>query len=169
KKRRTGQPAMVRGTVRNAEGDPLSGVSVVLKGTAVGGSTDDQGQFTIEAPADGVLVFTYIGYTALEVALNGESTLEVTLQADEQELGEVVVTALGIQRENRKIGYSASTVDVNQLGENRTTNVGNSLTGRVAGLNVSGAPTGPGGSAKIRLRGQSSFGGNNSPLIIVNG
>src|SRR5690606_22592702 len=104
-----------------------------------------------------------------EVTLNGQSTLDITLQADEQELGEVVVTALGIQRENRKIGYSASTVDVNQLGENRTTNVGNSLTGRVAGLNVSGAPTGPGGSAKIRLRGQSSFGGNNSPLIIVNG
>src|SRR5690606_12367395 len=169
KKRGTGQPTPVRGTVRNAEGSPLSGVSVAVKGTSTGGSTDDEGRFTIEAPANGVLVFTYIGYTAQEVTLNGQSTLDITLQADEQELGEVVVTALGIQRENRKIGYSASTVNVDQLSQNRTTNVGNSLTGRVAGLNVAGAPTGAGGSARIRLRGQASFGGNNSPLIIVNG
>ncbi len=168
-KRRTGQPATVRGTVRNTEGTPLSSVSVVLKGTTEGSSTDEKGQFNIEASAGGVLVFTYIGHTALEVPLNGQTVLDVTLQAARQELGEVVVTALGIQRENRKLGYSASTVNTDQLSENRTTNVGNSLTGRVAGLNVSGSPTGPGGSAKIRLRGQSSFGGNNSPLIIVNG
>lgn len=169
KKKDSGQPAPVRGTVRGADGTPLSGVSVSVKGTPGGGSTDDNGQFTIDAPADGTLVFSYIGYRSLEIPVNGQSSFEITLQADEQELGEVVVTALGIQRENRKIGYSASTVDVDQLSENRSTNVGNSLTGRVAGLNVSGAPTGAGGSAKIRLRGQSSFGGNNSPLIIVNG
>lgn len=169
KKRNAGQQVHVRGTVRNAAGVPLSGVSIALQGTPSGGSTNEQGQFAIDAPTDGVLVFTYLGYTTLEVSIDGKTTLDVVLHADEQELGEVVVTALGIQRENRKIGYSASSVDVSQLGGNRTTNVGNSLTGRVAGLNVSGAPTGPGGSSKIRLRGQSSFGGNNSPLIIVNG
>src|SRR5690606_747873 len=90
KKWSIGKQAPVRGMVRNAAGDPLSGVSVVLKGTSVGGSTDDRGQFTIEAPADGTLVFTYIGYLALEVSVNGQSTLDITLQADEQELGEVV-------------------------------------------------------------------------------
>ena len=84
-------------------------------------------------------------------------------------MNEVVVTALGIRREARRLGYSATTVQTEQLAINRTPNVGNSLEGKVAGLNVSPPAGGPGGSSKIRIRGQSSFGGDNSPLIVVNG
>src|SRR5690606_30837529 len=128
------------------------------------------GQFEVTSvPTNAVLVFSYVGFQTQEVAVNSRSEINIVLIEDARELGEVIVTAFGIERENRKLGYSASSVEMDQLTESRTTNVGNSLVGKVAGLNVSAAPTGPGGSSKIRLRGQSSFGGNNSPLIVVNG
>src|SRR5690606_22453110 len=158
----------VRGVVRGSNGQPLSGVSVTVKGTSNGTATNDNGQFELTAvPANAVLVFSYVGFHSQEIAVNSRSEISVVLLEDARELGEVIVTALGIQRQDRELGYSASSVDTDQLTESRTTNVGNSLVGKVAGLNVSAAPTGPGGSSKIRLRGQSSFGGNNSPLIVV--
>ncbi len=163
------QEQTIRGTVTNEAGQPLAGVTVTIKGTIAGGTTNEEGRFVIEAQPNAVLVFSYVGYAPLEVPINSRNDINVVLQEDTQELGEVIVTALGIRRENRKLGYSASAVDTDQLAESRTTNVGNSLVGKVAGLNVSGIPSGPGGSSKIRLRGQSSFGGNNSPLIVVNG
>lgn len=163
------QDITINGRVTSAGGQPLSGVSVSVKGSSTGGSTNEAGQFVIVAPPNAVLVFSYVGYLPLEIPVNSRSTINAVLQEDTKELGEVIVTALGIRRENRKLGYSASAVNTDQLTESRTTNVGNSLVGKVAGLNVSGIPSGPGGSSKIRLRGQSSFGGNNSPLIVVNG
>lgn len=163
------QEVTIKGVVTNESGQPLGGVSVAVKGASAGGTTDEAGQFVIQAKPDAILVFTYVGYLPLEVPVRSRSTLKVVLQEDAKELGEVIVTALGIRRENRKLGYSAAAVNTEQLTQSRTTNVGNSLVGKVAGLNVSGIPSGPGGSSKIRLRGQSSFGGNNAPLIVVNG
>lgn len=163
------QEKIVNGTVTDESGRPLSGVSVKLKGGAGGGATDEAGRYTIEVGTADAIQFSYIGYVSQEVPINSRREINVVLQESAQELGEVVVTALGIKRENRKLGYATSAVNTEQLTESRTTNVGNSLVGKVAGLNVSGIPSGPGGSSKIRLRGQSSFGGNNSPLIIVNG
>jgi TonB-linked SusC/RagA family outer membrane protein len=165
------QPAItVSGLVRGASTQPLAGVSVLVKGIPGRGTrTGADGTYTLSVPANAVLVFTYVGYISQEISVGGKSRLDVTLKEDAQELGEVIVTALGIKRENKKLGYSASSVAPEQLTESRTTNLGNSLSGKVAGLNVSPSPTGPGGSSKIRLRGQSSFGGNNSPLIVVNG
>ncbi|WP_257657554.1 TonB-dependent receptor [Parapedobacter lycopersici] len=164
------QDITVRGAVRDADGRPLSGVSVTVKGTNNGTATNDNGQFELTSvPVDAVLVFSYVGFQSQEIPVNSRSEISVVLTGDSRELGEVIVTALGIERENRQLGYSASSVDTDQLTGSRTTNVGNSLVGKVAGLNVSAAPTGPGGSSKIRLRGQSSFGGNNAPLIVVNG
>src|SRR5690606_33265605 len=158
------------GVVRGSNGQPLSGVSVTVKGTSNGTATNDNGQFELTAvPAHAVRVFSYVGFHSQEIAVNSRSETSVVLLEDAREHDEVIVTALGIQRQDRELGYSASSVDTDQLTESRTTNVGNSLVGKVAGLNVSAAPTGPGGSSKIRLRGQSSFGGNNSPLIVVNG
>ncbi len=98
-----------------------------------------------------------------------EATVDVVLAEETTVLNEVVVTALGIKKEAKRIGYATSTVNNDVLTENRTTNFGNSLVGQIAGLNVSAPAGGPGGSSKIRIRGQSSFGGNNSPLIVVNG
>lgn len=160
----------VSGTVVDAGSQPLAGVTVQVKNSTRATVTNTAGRFQINASGADVLVFTYVGFTPQEIALNGRTTLDVSLQAGNgQNLNEVVVTALGIRKEARRLGYSTSTVNTEQITTNRTVNVGNSLQGKVAGLNVSPPSGGPGGSSKIRIRGQSSFGGDNSPLIVVNG
>jgi TonB-linked SusC/RagA family outer membrane protein len=159
----------VSGTVFDANGQPLPGVTVQVKNSSKATVTNDAGRFQINAPGNDVLVFSFVGFTPQEVAPKGMSSLNITLAGGSQNLNEVVVTALGIRRESKRLGYSTATVNTDQITTNRTNNVGNSLQGKVAGLNVSPPAGGPGGSSKIRIRGQSSFGGNNSPLIIVNG
>jgi len=161
--------APVTGRVTDSKGVGLPGVSIAVKGTTRGAVTDANGNFSLAAASGDVLVFSYIGFTSKEVAVGNQSTLNVTLGEDTQALDEVVVTALGIKREAKKLGYSTATVNTETLLSSRSTNVGNNLVGKVSGVNVQAPPTGPGGSAKIRIRGQSSFGGNNSPLIVVNG
>lgn len=161
---------VVSGTVTGPDGLPLPIVAVQEKGTTNGVLTDFDGKFTIEvSSAQSVLIFTYVGMEAVERVVGGDTTIEIQMREDARALSEVVVTALGIEREAKSLGYSASTVDTDNLRANRNINVGNSLAGKIAGLNVTTPTTGPGGSSKIRIRGQSSFGGNNSPLIIVNG
>jgi TonB-linked SusC/RagA family outer membrane protein len=160
----------IRGQVKDAKGVTLPGVSVLVKGTAIGTSTDTDGNYVINVPdGNATLVFTYIGYDTKEVNVSNQSILNVQLLESNTALSEVVVTALGIKRETKKLGYSATAIPTDQLTANRTTNIGNSIVGKVAGVNVTTPSSGPGGSSKIRIRGQSSFGGNNSPLIIVNG
>ncbi|QNL48667.1 SusC/RagA family TonB-linked outer membrane protein [Olivibacter sp. SDN3] len=164
------QSRTISGLVKSADGQAIAGASVLIKGMQGKGTrTAADGSYSLEIPANATLIFTYLGYLSQEITVSDENRLDVVLQEDAQQLGEVVVTAMGIKRENKKLGYSASAVNPDQLIENRMTNFGNNLSGKVAGLNVSPSPTGPGGSSKIRLRGQSSFGGNNSPLIVVNG
>jgi TonB-linked SusC/RagA family outer membrane protein len=160
----------ITGKVTSAAGEALPGVTVLLKGTSNGTATDASGVYNLSVPGtSGTLVFSFIGYTTVEKNFTQPGTLNVTLATDTKALEEVVVTALGIKREAKKIGYSTATVSTEALTQTRTTNVGNSLVGKVAGLQVQAPPTGAGGSSKIRIRGQASFGGNNSPLIIVNG
>ncbi len=163
------QAQTVTGTVVNANGQALSGVTVLVKNTTRASVTDDNGKYRINASGNNVLVFSFVGFISREEPVGGRTTLDVQLQGSSQNLNEVVVTALGIRRETKRLGYSTATVNTDQITTNRTTNVGNSLQGKVAGLNVSPPAGGPGGSSKIRIRGQSSFGGNNSPLIVVNG
>lgn len=161
---------IISGTVTGPNGLPLPIVAVQEKGTNNGVSTDFDGNFTIEvSSAQSILIFTYVGMEAVERVVGGDTIMNIQMREDARALSEVVVTALGIEREAKSLGYSASTVDTDNLRANRNVNVGNSLAGKIAGLNVTTPTTGPGGSSKIRIRGQSSFGGNNSPLIIVNG
>lgn len=160
----------VSGTVVDNNGNKLAGVSIIIKGTNIGTTTNLNGQYALRVPNENVsLVFSYLGFISQEIALAGRATVNVEMLEESTGLSEVVVTALGITRETRTLGYSTTTVNTDELTEARTNNVGNSLQGKVAGLNVSAPATGPGGSSKIRIRGQSSFGGDNSPLIIVNG
>ena len=159
----------VTGSVSNKDGEKLSGVSVLVKGVNKGTSTDQSGHFSIDMAGKSVLTFTSVGYLAQEITALGKSSVEITLDKDMRNVDEVVVTALGIKKEAKRLGYSTTTVNTEQLTTNRTTNLGNSLQGKVAGLNASAPASGPGGSAKIRVRGQSSFGGDNSPLIVLNG
>lgn len=160
----------ITGKVTDEKGAPLPGVSIVVKGTKAGTVTDTEGSFQLSVPdAAGTLVFSSVGYTPQEIPLGNQSIFDISMNPDIRNLEMVVVTALGIKRDAKKLGYSTATVNTEELTTNRTTNLGNSLQGKVAGLNVTPPASGPGGSTKIRIRGQSSFGGNNSPLIIVNG
>lgn len=164
------QQKVVTGKITDTKGAVLPGVNISLKGTLIGTIADMEGKYSIPVPeGNPTLVFSFIGFTSLEIAVRGNNTIDVKLSEELTVLNEVVVTALGIKKEAKRIGYSTATVNNENITTNRTINVGNSLEGKVAGLNISAPAGGPGGSSKIRIRGQSSFGGNNSPLIIVNG
>lgn len=164
------QQKVVTGKITDTKGAVLPGVNISLKGTLIGTIADMEGKYSIPVPeGNPTLVFSFIGFTSLEIAVSGNNTIDVKLSEELTVLNEVVVTALGIKKEAKRIGYSTATVNNENITTNRTINVGNSLEGKVAGLNISAPAGGPGGSSKIRIRGQSSFGGNNSPLIIVNG
>ncbi|MEO7213837.1 SusC/RagA family TonB-linked outer membrane protein [Mucilaginibacter sp.] len=160
----------VTGKVLDETGAPLVGVSVSEKGTNNGAMTDVNGNYKIQVAGDNaVLLFSYLGYNAKTEEVKGRSVVNVTLEPRSSAITEVVVTALGIKRESKKLGYAAENVRVGEITTNRSTNFINSLEGKVAGLDISPPSAGPGGSTKIRLRGQSSFTGDNSPLIVING
>lgn len=161
----------VSGTVvDSSDGTPLPGVSVIVKGTTNGTSTDSDGKYNLDAGRSAVLVFSFVGFASQEVEVGTSTLLNVSLVPDLQTLQEVVVTALGIKKESKKLGYATSTVKVDELVQNRTINVMTSLEGKIAGLNISPPAAGAGASNRIRLRGQSGFNGQtNSPLIVING
>src|SRR4051812_40464706 len=158
----------VTGTVTDADNKPISKATINVKGTTRRSLTDDAGKFSIRASGNDVLVISNVGFTSQEVGLNGQQSVNITLEIAAQNMENVVVTALGIRRETRKLGYSAETVKVNELQQSRTNNVAAALEGKVAGLDVTPPSSGAGSSTKIRLRGQSFFAGsNNSPLIVI--
>jgi TonB-linked SusC/RagA family outer membrane protein len=160
----------ITGKVRDENGNDFPGVNVVVKGSSVGTSTDISGKYSLEVPDENaVLVFSFIGYATQEVAVGSRTTVDVAMAPDIQALDEVVVTALGIERSSKSLGYATTKVDSKELVLNRTPNMMNSLQGKIAGVNISSLGTGPGGTSKVRIRGQSSIGGQNSPLIVVNG
>ena len=160
----------VTGTISDEKGNNLAGATVTIKGTTRGTNTDGNGRYQITVPDnDAVLVFSYIGYAAQEVAVGAKSVIDVKLNPGDVNLSEVVVTALGVSKEARTIGYAVTTVDGSSLTRARETNIGNSLAGRVAGLNVKGTNSGPGGTAKILMRGMPSMNSAGSPLIVING
>ncbi|OQP44493.1 SusC/RagA family TonB-linked outer membrane protein [Niastella yeongjuensis] len=159
----------ITGTVSDEKGTKLSRVSIMIKGSSLGTTTDNDGKYSISAPGNASLVFSAVGYKNTEVAIDGRIVINISLTVDNQNLGEVIVTALGIKKQARSLGYSATSVKPEELSVNRTSNVMNALQGKVAGVNISSLGTGPGGTSKIRIRGQSSISGQNNPLIVING
>lgn len=160
----------VTGTVTDADKKPISNVTVQVKGTTRAELTDNAGKFSIAASDNDVLVFSYVGYLTQEVRVNGQQLLNISLATDTRSMENVVVVALGIRRQEKKLGYATTTVNTDELIKNRTANVGESLEGRVAGLNITPPAAGAGASNQIRLRGQVGFAGaDNSPLIVLNG
>jgi len=144
----------VTGTITDTSGMPLPGASIVVKGTTNGVSSDFDGNYSIDVSSNSAtFVVSYVGYATKEVAYTGATTLNITLSEDAEQLGEIVVTALGIKREKKSLTYSAQTVSTDELSEARSLNVANSLSGKVAGLNFSTSGSGVGGSSKITLRG----------------
>lgn len=154
-----------------SEGTPLPGVNILVKGTNTGTISDAEGNYRVDVPSpDAVLVYSFVGYITQEVPLSGRSTLDVVLAADATELSEVVVTALGIEREKRDLGYAVQEIKGNEITQARETNIGNALAGKVAGVTVVGNPSGIGGTSRITIRGERSLNINkNQPLWIVDG
>lgn len=161
--------ADIRGKVVDSKGETLPGVSVRVKGTAVGTTTDTQGNFSLNAPDNGTLIFSYIGYVSQEITVNGRTTINVTLVEDAQMLGEVVITALGIERSAKSLNYAAQTVKTADLNQAKEVNLINSLQGKVAGVTITKNATGPGSSSNVVLRGQRSIFGSNQPLYVIDG
>ena len=161
---------LVSGTVTDIETKvPLNGVTVTLKGTKTKVSTNSTGAFAIAANSKSILVFTNIGYKTLEVAVGNQTVLDIKLELVKEQLKEVVVTALGISKEKRAIGYSVTEVKGGTITEARENSFVNSLEGRVAGVNVSGVATGPNGASNVVIRGITNMTGNNQPLYVLNG
>lgn len=163
------QQKKVSGTVTaKSDGLPLPAVSVVVKGTSLGAQTDADGKYSITVPENGTLIFSYIGFVTREVKVGATSTVNIALESDEKQLGEVVVTALGIQRKKNELAYSAQQVKGDEISKARDGNFVNSLSGKVAGLEIRKNNT-MGGSTNIVLRGAKSLTGNNQALFVVDG
>ncbi len=161
---------VVKGQITDTQGETLPGVSIKLKGTTVGATTDVDGRFTINVPDNNsVLVFTYIGYQTQEITVGNRTTLNVKLVAANTALTEVVVTALGISREKKALAYAVTEVKGEEFTQARENNVANAFSGKIAGVNVTGMSSGPGGSSRVIIRGNGSLSGNNQPLYVING
>lgn len=161
----------ITGTITDsATGIPLGGANVLEKGTANGVSTDFDGNYSITVSGStATLVISYIGYTSQEIAVNNQSTINVALVEDASQLEEVVVTALGIKRERKSLGYAVQEIKGASVVEAREPNMVNALSGKITGLQIVKSSNGPAGSSKIVLRGYSSLTGDNQPLIVVDG
>jgi TonB-linked SusC/RagA family outer membrane protein len=163
------QERVVSGSVKDSNGAGLAGVSVIVKGTTTGTNTNMDGKYSISAASNATLVFSFIGYTSKEVAVGNQSVIDVVLAEETQQLGEVVVTALGIERSQKALQSAVTKVPGVSLTSARENNFGASIQGRVAGVNVTKAGTGPAGSSRVIIRGNKSLGGSNQPLYVVDG
>jgi TonB-linked SusC/RagA family outer membrane protein len=162
------QAQSISGTVSDENGVPLPGATVLVEGTQNGVSTDFDGNYSIDASSGDTLVFSFVGYSSQSVVVGSSATVNVSLQPDNA-LSEVVVTALGVKRNVKAVGYSITQVGGEELSDNKTTNAINALQGKVAGVMVTGSAMGAKGSSRVVIRGTSSLTGNNQPLYVVDG
>ena len=165
------QERVISGKVTSQEdATSLPGVNVVLKGTTNGTVTDSDGNFKLNVPAaGGSLVFSFIGLQTSEIVIGERSVIDVALGLDIQQLSEVVVTALGVKREQKTLGFSVKEIDNKELTVARTTNVVNALSGKIAGVRVAGSNGMVGSSSAIFIRGFTTFTGSNQPLFVIDG
>ena len=166
------QNRQISGAVKDKAGTGIPSVTIKVKGKNIQTVTDINGAFSLQVPAGNIqLVASSVGFTETTIDVPAsQSSVAITMQeSGGEQLGEVIVTALGISKEAKKVGYSVSTVAGDQLNQARETNVANSLSGRVAGLKVSGTNGGPGGTVKLLLRGLPSMNNPGSPLFVING
>ena len=159
---------IVKGRITDKNGDPVIGANVVAKGTNLGTITDVDGNYSLSVPAGvSTLVMSYTGYNSQEISLGASNMVDVAMEEGVQ-LSETVVTAFGIQRYKNEVGYSAQKVEGDELTKTRDNNIVNSLSGKVAGLNVK-RNNSMGGSTNIVLRGNKSLTGDNQALFVIDG
>ncbi|HEY4107702.1 SusC/RagA family TonB-linked outer membrane protein [Puia sp.] len=159
----------VGGRIIDREGKVLQGVSVSVRNTHRGTVTDLAGEFMIKAGNDDMLILSFVGYSNREIPAGLAGKAPIVLTASDQPLAEVLVTALGINKQEKSLGYSTSEVDGTAFTQSREVNLGNALTGQVAGVTVMQNATGPYGSSRVLIRGNASLSGNNQPLYVVDG
>ena len=160
----------IKGMVTDETGEPLIGVSVLVQGTTMGTITDIDGMYSLEVPDNKAsLEFTYIGYQKVILPVSSSSSFNVVMKEDAQQLSEVVVTAMGIERKEKSLTYATQKVSGDELMKVQDANFVNSLQGKVSGITITPSAGGAGGASKIVLRGNKSVLGNNSPLIVVDG
>jgi TonB-linked SusC/RagA family outer membrane protein len=164
------QTKEITGTVTSAEdGSTIPGVSVSVKGTTLGTITNLDGQYTLKAPQDAnTLVFSFVGMQTLEATIQG-TKVDVEMESDVVGINEVVVTALGIKRSEKAIGYAASSVNAEELTKTRNSDIMSGVSGKVAGVQISSSSSDPGASNSVIIRGVSSLGGSNQPLYVIDG
>ena len=162
------QQENVKGTVSDVDGLPLIGATVIISGTNNGTTTDFDGKFIINSSIGDVLKVSYIGYSDQIVTVNNSKNITVVMQADDSELDEVVVTALGISRDKKSIGYASQQVSGDAVSTVKVDNIASSLSGKVSGVQIK-TNNNFGGSANFLIRGVSSLTGNNQPLFVVDG
>lgn len=165
------QTKTVSGVVKSAEdGETMPGVNVFVKGTTQGTITDIDGNFTLKVPEDATaLVFSFVGMISQEIAIGTQTTFNVTMEPETTDLEEVVVTALGITKAEKAVGFATSVVKSDELQAVPRANVSEALAGRVAGVSVAATSTEPGAATSISIRGCSSLTGNNEPLWVIDG
>ncbi|MGH2645122.1 MAG: TonB-dependent receptor plug domain-containing protein, partial [Chitinophagaceae bacterium] len=165
------QERTITGTVLSPGNTPIEGATVGIKGTSKGTLTDQNGKFKISADPGDILVVSTVGFTTSEIKVGNSSTVSITLQQGNKGLQEVVVTALGIKKDRRALGYSVSELNAKELMKNENTNVINSLVGKVPGVNITQFSGAAGAGASITIRGgtSTSEGRQNQPLIVVDG
>ncbi|MHA4738798.1 SusC/RagA family TonB-linked outer membrane protein [Dyadobacter sp. MSC1_007] len=160
----------VTGTVKDAKGDGIPGTNILIKGTTIGTSTNVEGKFSISVPDDNaILIISSIGYASKEVPVGGRSSIDIVLDDDVKQLGEVIVTALGIEKDSKSMTYAQQNVGGEELTRVKDPNMVNSLAGKAAGVVITKGTGGPGSSSKVLLRGNKSITGNNQPLYVIDG
>ena len=162
----------IKGMVRDVTGEPLIGASVIEKGTNNGVITDVDGNFTLTVPADATLSIAYMGYATREIHLakrKKQGDLRVTLREDSQQLKEVVVTAMGIKKDTKRLGYAVSTIESDEIVKAGATNFASAMYGKAPGIRITQTQGGSAGAVSINARGLTSITGNNQPLIILDG
>ena len=162
------QEKIISGIVSDVSG-VLPGVSVIIEGTSKGVETDFDGKYAIKANSGDILVFRYLGYKTTNTPVGTSNTINVTLEEGGEVLDEIVVTAFGIKREEKALGYSVQSIKGEAMTEARESNLTNAISGKVAGVQVTGTSGSVGASSRIVLRGNSSITGNNEPLYVVDG
>jgi len=165
------QERSVSGNVTDAvDGTPLPGVNVIIQGTTIGVSTDFDGNYSINIPDDNAsLEFSYLGFKTKVIDTGSQSIINVSMSQDATQLSEVMVTAFGIERKKKALGYAAQELKGDVLESAKEVSITNYLTGHVAGVQVSNSSSGIGGSSNVTIRGNSSLTGSNQPLYVVDG
>ncbi len=165
------QNITISGTVLSSEDNSaIPGVNVLIKNSNEGTTTDLDGKYSLSVPgSEAFLIFSSVGYNTVEVQVGNRSVIDLTMTQDVTQLSEIVVTALGIERDEKSLSYAQQTVDADEMMEARDVNFLNALNGRAAGVQISKSGSGAGGSTRIVLRGNKSLSGNSEPLFVIDG